>query len=621
MGSTARIAGKLSRADLGLRPPRSRSLNIHPAKGGCTLHWGGAGSRIDDHGDCERIWKAWQDFHMDTRGWVDIAYCVDEQTEILTQDGWRGYRDLRAGDIALTLEHDTGMAQWQPVLEVCIFPAVEREMVSMESSTHSSLTTPNHRWPVVRPHRRTGAERLHGPDGQFVASGKVRGRYLPAEGQDRRWVTSETFGYWDRVPIAAECTDLPVEPKYEDALVEVLAWFWTEGTVLPLRDGSASSNVSISQSHVVNEGNCERIRGALTRLFGPQVTQMPRAGRTTDGIPRWREIRRDRKLEFWLSADAGRLVQSLAPGRVPTFEFLRALTRAQLALFIEVSMLADNSGPRNLAQKNRAAAEAFQFACILAGMATSLRPRPSTASCPSVMWDVRFKKRRTFQPYRLSQGTAVTYDGEVWCPRTANQTWLARRNGTVYFTGNTMGFCQHGWVFAGRGYGVRTAGQGTNLGNDISYAFCHINEVGRGPTQAALDAATWLVADARAHGGAGKRVWPHWYWHPTGCPGYELTAHAAYLDKRAIVLPSAMIKNSIQGDDDMPSLQDIQQGLLYYPTLDLDKKTKINVITEISRSYEGVSRLEREMQELRDQVAELVGVITDRLPAPSSSSK
>jgi len=185
----------------------------------------------------------------------------------------------------------------------------------------------------------------------------------------------------------------------------------------------------------------------------------------------------------------------------------------------------------------------------------------------------------------------------------------------------TMGFCQHGWVFAGRGYGVRTAGQGTNRGNDISYAFCHINEVGKGPTQAALDAATWLVADARAHGGAGKRVWPHWYWHPTGCPGYELTAHAAYLDKRAIVLPSAMIKNSIQGDDDMPSLQDIQQGLLFYPTLDLDKKTKINVITEISRSYEGVSRLEREMQELRDQVAELARVITDRLPAPSSSSK
>jgi len=31
----------------------------------------------------------------------------------------------------------------------------------------------------------------------------------------------------------------------------------------------------------------------------------------------------------------------------------------------------------------------------------------------------------------------VKYTGIVWCPRTRNSTWLAKRRGTVYFTGNS----------------------------------------------------------------------------------------------------------------------------------------------------------------------------------------
>jgi hypothetical protein len=33
----------------------------------------------------------------------------------------------------------------------------------------------------------------------------------------------------------------------------------------------------------------------------------------------------------------------------------------------------------------------------------------------------------------------VHYKGIVWCPTTPNGTWLARRNGTVYWTGNSAG--------------------------------------------------------------------------------------------------------------------------------------------------------------------------------------
>jgi hypothetical protein len=355
---------------------------------------------------------------------LDEAWCADEQTEILTDHGWVNYRDLHEGDNVLTLNHTTGLSEWQPVLEVCVFPAKEREMISIESRSHSSLTTPNHRWPVLRLHFR---------------GGMAAGRYKRRMGVDREWATSSTFQWEDQVPIAADCADLPADPKHSDALVEAVAWFWTEGHIRKLRDGRQGRNVTITQA-VKAIDHCEMIRSALTRLFGPPVEKFPRFGKAlTDGVPRWREWVNGGKQEFGLNADAGALLQAYAPGRVPSHHFLMSLTKAQLELFIHVSMEADNCGQHMLAQKDRAAAEAFQFACILAGYGStfSMRSKVGRVYNPGcVMWQARIRTQRVLWAGRSTRNR-VTYSGEVWCPRTPNQTWLARRRGKIYFTGNT----------------------------------------------------------------------------------------------------------------------------------------------------------------------------------------
>lgn len=41
-------------------------------------------------------------------------------------------------------------------------------------------------------------------------------------------------------------------------------------------------------------------------------------------------------------------------------------------------------------------------------------------------------------PRLLDDSEPVHYDGVVWCPKTKHGTWLARRNGSVYWTGNTF---------------------------------------------------------------------------------------------------------------------------------------------------------------------------------------
>lgn len=102
----------------------------------------------------------------------------------------------------------------------------------------------------------------------------------------------------------------------------------------------------------------------------------------------------------------------------------------------------------------------------------------------------------------------------------------------------TMGFCNHGYVFAGRGAGYRTAGQGTNDGNDRFYACVWIGGDGQTPTQLAYDAADWCVLTLR-HTGAGMEVRPHQYFKSTACPGSSgLVTYAARRNGRVITKPA-----------------------------------------------------------------------------------
>ncbi len=95
------------------------------------------------------------------------------------------------------------------------------------------------------------------------------------------------------------------------------------------------------------------------------------------------------------------------------------------------------------------------------------------------------------------------------------------------------GFCQHGYVFAGRGVHIRSGANGTAFGNYRFYAWCWIGGEGETPTKEALQALAWIIRDARRQGGAGRRVVPHSFHKSTGCPG-PLTDDAYALDNQDI---------------------------------------------------------------------------------------
>lgn len=122
----------------------------------------------------------------------------------------------------------------------------------------------------------------------------------------------------------------------------------------------------------------------------------------------------------------------------------------------------------------------------------------------------------------------------------------------------TGGFCDHGYAFAGRGLGIRTAANGTDSGNQAYYAFVWIGGDGETPTANALGALAWWVQQARDHA-AGMRARPHRVFTSTSCPGPHLADAAARMDNRPILKP-APAPQPVQ-EDEMKLYVFTHQGL------------------------------------------------------------
>jgi HK97 family phage portal protein len=328
--------------------------------------------------------------------------CVDAETEILTTRGWLRHDQVTAGDVCLTLSTKSSYAEWQPVTSVHVFDAGPYPVIRLENSSHSSVSTPDHRWPVMLSGRRAGYNGW-------------------------AWRTTGTLPVDSRVCAALE-VDAPETAKWSDAFAELVAWFWTEGWA------GKYGSVTLTQSETANPGHVARIRTALTEVFGPAGELQVRSR------PSWREDHGERGIvHFRLNAKAGRQLLAVAPGKIVSTQFLAELTRAQLELFISTSVDADGcwrvtaDGTAVIAQKDRGRLDAFQVACALAGRSGVIHG-PNVAG----MWTLCLQNT----PWRKPAGHAEYISQEtadlVWCVQTPNQSWFARRNGTCYFTGNTV---------------------------------------------------------------------------------------------------------------------------------------------------------------------------------------
>lgn len=348
------------------------------------------------------------------------GYCVDEETQALTQRGWLGIDEISENDIILS--YDNGKLKWSKIKSI-YRGDYDGKMFKLTVAGMDALVTPGHKF--------------------VTANGLKEVEYLTEK---------------DRLILTGDPVD-DGDGRYSDEFVELVGWVVTEGNYY---NGSPHyTRITIYQ----NEGDkADRIRSCLRKL-GLRFSENHKIQYTGQT-----------QVAFVLTKKICLELLEVAPNRVPSMQFLLSLTQDQRQLLIDTMVDGDGNrtkpydscpaykgGYMRYCQKDIKHLNAFLVLCALAGYRATWRERDfvsygTPTQCHTVnlyskaynrhryamVENVEFhggKRNGRSHPgrgkaYHPNEPT-VDYKGKVWCPETEYGSFMARKNGTMYLVGNS----------------------------------------------------------------------------------------------------------------------------------------------------------------------------------------
>ena len=331
------------------------------------------------------------------------GYCVDSDTEALTQRGWLGIDQITEDDTILSYSESD--LTWSSIKSI-YRGKYDGLMHYITSRSVDALVTPHHKL--------------------------VTGRGL---------IEAELIKQSDQVIIMGNAVSAPIEKTYSDSFVELVGWIMTEGCYqLP------KNSIQVSQ----NPGaKADRIRHCLNMLNF-----------------KFSESLHKNNLCFSLNVSASKQIFEIFPIKNLNMDFILALTADQRELLIKTMIDGDGwyrkGNNMSYCQKDKEHVDLFQALLTLAGKKSNYH---YIVDHPSFRKLVNFYSVNVFSKrgnktnggclnfngglnngVGLNRGRGksafpntptVQYNGMVWCPETEYGCFVARRNGKVYLTGNT----------------------------------------------------------------------------------------------------------------------------------------------------------------------------------------
>jgi hypothetical protein len=338
-------------------------------------------------------------------------YCLSEDTECLTEEGWKPYTELREGTNILTYNKLNKILEWKPLQKLIINENDNGELVHIFTDTVDVLATPEHR---------------------HVIETFNHGKYRKWFWKDPEFRTSAELPQQFRIPCAGilENEEYPIS----DDLLILCGFIITDGN-------KTGNSIAISQS---KPAYVSIIRGALSRAqihFGetsrlrkPHVINIQGKTRLITPI--------NREFTFTLSTKDSERVRKLLNGNihgVPKWAF--KLSVRQRRILFEASCMGDGTkghykGGKTpwrtfYAGNDKKLADQVQVLCLSIGIRAIV-----TRHC-TTQWKVLLSERYPYH-YVCSKKNIRTekYQGKTWCLQVENETFVARRNGKPFITGN-----------------------------------------------------------------------------------------------------------------------------------------------------------------------------------------
>jgi radical SAM protein with 4Fe4S-binding SPASM domain len=336
--------------------------------------------------------------------------CFDEETEILTRDGWKAFDEASLEDEVATLDQKTHELEWQQPTDKQAY-VYDGEMLEFSSKAYDLKVTPDHSM-YVSPHEEYGFQR---EEAERTADRSAAARFKT----DASWDAERRETYEiDTVTADYQCGDalLNVESVEMDDWLEFLGWFISEGSCGIYDD---VHKITIRQQ---DGGALDRIYGVCERMgFNPK-----------------------RYDDTSIQLCSKQLVNELSPlGKahekyVP--QYVKELPPEQIEIFLNSLWEGDghkgNGGDKYYTTSKQLADDVQE---LLLKLGDTGRLYTDKREGPDGNWKTRHIVSwitHSCDPHLTGDVDRVDYNGMVYDFTVPNHTLFVRRNGKPVWTGN-----------------------------------------------------------------------------------------------------------------------------------------------------------------------------------------
>ena len=412
--------------------------------------------------------------------------CVDEETEVLTAEGWKKHGDVRIGESIPTFNMNNNSVEMDEVLDMTVFQADE-DMVRIVGRSVDQLVTQDHRCVISK-------RKLDGTKSplRIVRAHQLIGR-------------QSAF-----VPMRFKKPDVKVDPFYR-----ILGWvigdgcYWTkkDKSVFVRKDGTINPKIYKSQRVCIIQSKlCDKLESDLSEANVGFYKK--RHGKTC-----WR---------YELNSDFSKKVRRIIPKKRLTHKLVFSMSREQRVGMYEGLMMSDGDNVKDSSfyQNKNGTCDAFQALCVLLGRTSSLSERDSVTGKISQIVTI------TRSPWNNPKISVERYSGIAWCPTTKNGTIFIRRNGKVSVTGQT--FIEQAAISVSSDWNIFDEEDRSNQEVIAVYA---------SRLQHSKHRWEWHFSNPSVQGNGVSRYWSrsdqkHWFIQCDGCQKYQFLSWPDSVDRQ-----------------------------------------------------------------------------------------
>jgi len=331
-------------------------------------------------------------------------HCFDEQTEILTEKGWKKYNELEKNQMVMTFNIEKNKMEWNKINNIFIYNDFNK-MIHFKNKETDLMVTDEHT--LIRhirniknlKYKKENAIECVNKENEFLTNGIINNKEYPIN----------------------------------DNLLKLLAWTITEGTKFSNRNKAIritqSDKPKVSHKHIIS------LIEKLSKKYETKINvRLKYKKGFKDGINRNYDA-----YEIYINkCKLNNIIKSLIPDK-KIQDWMFNLSKRQFNLFLNELILGDGNidkrdGCNNYSysQKDKKDIDKLQAICSINGYRTILSKEKWGGYRLSIT-------KRKYVRVKKNTAKIIPYKGKAWCVSVDNKTLLVRRNGKTMITGNSTG--------------------------------------------------------------------------------------------------------------------------------------------------------------------------------------